>query len=65
MRCRSGPLQGHNTVTRSAAEKTDVAEKQNERPLGGNTQILKHIEALEEQILKLEERIMAELKAAG
>jgi uncharacterized membrane protein len=42
-----------------AAEETDVAEKQNERLLGGNTEILKHVEALEERILQLEKRIMA------
>jgi uncharacterized membrane protein len=48
-----------------AAEETDVAEKQNVRLLSGNTEILKHIEALEEQILKLEERIVAALKPAS
>jgi uncharacterized membrane protein len=48
-----------------AADETDVAEKQNERLLGGNTEILKHVQALEEQILKLEERIMAALKPAS
>jgi uncharacterized membrane protein len=48
-----------------AADEADVEEKQNERLLGGNTEILKHIQALEEQILKLEERIMAELKTAS
>lgn len=47
-----------------AAEETDVAEKQNERLLGGNTEILKHVEALEERILQLEQRIVAALKPA-
>jgi uncharacterized membrane protein len=47
-----------------AADETDVAEKQNVRLLGGNTEILKHVQALEEQILKLEERIMTALKPA-
>ena len=45
-----------------AADETDVAEKQNERLLGGNTEILKHVQALEERILQLEQRIMAALK---
>jgi uncharacterized membrane protein len=45
-----------------AADETDVAEKQNERLLGGNTEILKHVQALEERILQLEERIVAALK---
>jgi len=47
-----------------AADETDVAEKQNERLLGGNTEILKHVEALEQRILQLEQRIMAALKPA-
>jgi uncharacterized membrane protein len=45
-----------------AAEEGDYAEKQNERLLGGNTEILHHVEALEQRILQLEERIMAALK---
>ena len=48
-----------------AAEETDVAEKQNERLLGGNTEILEHVEALEQRILQLEQRIMEALKPAG
>jgi uncharacterized membrane protein len=48
-----------------AADEADVAEKQNERLLGGNTEILHHVEALEERILQLEHRIMAALKPAG
>ena len=44
-----------------AADETDVAEKQNERLLTGNREILKHVEALEEQILRLEQRIIAAL----
>ena len=47
-----------------ASEETDVAEKQNERLLSGNTEILHHVEALEERILQLEQRIMAALKPA-
>jgi len=48
-----------------AAEETDYAEKQNERLLGGNTEILHHVEALEKRILELEGRIMEALKPAG
>ena len=48
-----------------AADETDVAEKQNERLLHGNTEILKHVEALEERILQLEQRIMGALKQGG
>jgi uncharacterized membrane protein len=44
-----------------AADETDVAEKQNERLLTGNTEILTHVEALEERILQLEQRIVAAL----
>ncbi len=49
------------TLEHAAAE-ADQEEAQNERLLGGNTQILKHIQALEEHILQLEQRIMAALK---
>ena len=45
-----------------AADETDVAEKQNERLLGGNTEILKHVQALEERILQLEKRIVDSLE---
>lgn len=48
-----------------AADETDVAEKQNERLLRGNTEILEHVEALEARILQLEQRIMAVLKPGG
>jgi len=48
-----------------AADETDVAEKQNERLLHGNAEILKHLEALEERILQLEQRIMGALKPPG
>ena len=47
-----------------AADETDVAEKQNERLLHGNTEILEHVEALEERILQLEQRIIGALKPA-
>jgi uncharacterized membrane protein len=45
-----------------AADETDVADKQNERLLRGNTEILKKVESLEEHILELEKRIVAALK---
>jgi len=48
-----------------AAEETDVEEKQNERLLRGNTEILQHVQALEEGILKLEQNIVAALKQEG
>jgi uncharacterized membrane protein len=48
-----------------AAEEADVAEKQNERLLGGNTEILHHVESLEQRILQLEQRIMEALKPGG
>ena len=44
-----------------AAEEADIEEKQNERLLGGNTQILKRVAALEQQILQLEARILERL----
>ena len=48
-----------------AADETDVAEKQNERLLRGNTEILEHVEGLEERILQLEQRIMTALDRPG
>lgn len=48
------------TLEHAAAE-ADVEEQQNERLLAGNTEILKHVEALEERILQLEQRIVAAL----
>ena len=63
----AGNRQAHRdrmTLEHAAAE-ADLAEKQNERLLAGNTEILKHVGALEEHILQLEQRIMAALKPAG
>lgn len=48
-----------------AAEETDVAEKQNERLLRGNTEIQSRIERLEHLILELESRILERLPASG
>ena len=42
-----------------AAAQADVEEKQNERLLRGNTEILKKVEQLEERILGLEKHILA------
>lgn len=48
-----------------AASEADVEETQNERLLRGNQEILRHVEALEERILKLEQRIVSSLPGAG
>lgn len=48
-----------------ASEETDVEEKQNERLLHGNTEILRRVEALDKRILELEQRIMAAIKPAS
>jgi uncharacterized membrane protein len=48
-----------------AADQADVEEKQNERLLSGNTEILKRVEALEGRILELETKILARLDAGG
>lgn len=45
-----------------AATESDVEELQNEQLLRGNSEILEHVEALEERILQLEGRIIAALK---
>jgi uncharacterized membrane protein len=45
-----------------AADQSDVEERQNERLLSGNTEILKKVEALEERILELEQHILAALE---
>jgi uncharacterized membrane protein len=44
-----------------AATEADLEEKQNDDLLTGNREILKHVEALEERILALEQAIMASL----
>ncbi len=41
-----------------AADVSDIEEQQNERLLLGNREILEHVDRLEEQILKLESRIV-------
>jgi uncharacterized membrane protein len=44
-----------------AAKEADVEEKQNVDLLRGNREILEHVQALEERILKLEQRIVSGL----
>jgi len=44
-----------------AADEADIEEKQNERLLTGNTEILHRVEALEQRILQLEANILARL----
>ncbi|HEX5148495.1 MAG TPA: DUF1003 domain-containing protein [Candidatus Limnocylindrales bacterium] len=46
-----------------AADEADIEEKQNERLLSGNTEILHRVEALESRILDLEKNILARLDA--
>jgi uncharacterized membrane protein len=46
-----------------AASEADVEEKQNERLLHGNTEILKGVATLEQRILALEQAILATVKA--
>ena len=46
-----------------AADKADVEERQNERLLHGNTEILHRVERLEEAILALERSIKASVEA--
>jgi len=48
-----------------AADKTDVEEKQNERLLHGNTEILHRVEKLEESILALEKQIKVAVERLG
>jgi uncharacterized membrane protein len=47
-----------------AADQSDVEEKQNERLLRGNTDILKKVEELEVRILDLEKHILAAVEGA-
>lgn len=49
------------TLEHAAAE-ADVEERQNEQLLGGNREILEHVQALEERILALEARIVSLLE---
>ena len=48
-----------------AAGEADLEERQNEEIPRGNTEILRQIEGLEQQILRLESRILATLPPGG
>jgi uncharacterized membrane protein len=48
-----------------AASQADVEEEQNERLLSYDTQILERVAGVERQILELERRILAELRASN
>lgn len=52
------------TLEHTAGE-TDTEEKQNERLLKGNREILDHVDRLEHQIFELETRIMKALELGG
>ncbi|MFN2484692.1 MAG: DUF1003 domain-containing protein [Candidatus Limnocylindria bacterium] len=53
-------LRDRMTLEHAAAE-ADVEEEQNERLLRGSTEILEHLQALEQRILELEQRILGAL----
>ena len=46
-----------------AGSEGDVEERQNDELLKGNSEILRHVEALEGRILELEKQIVARLDA--
>src|SRR4030095_10981181 len=46
-----------------AAEEGDLGDAQNERLLAGNTELLKHVAALEARILTMEQTILAAVGA--
>jgi len=48
-----------------AAKEADVEEKQNVDLLQGNREILEHVQALEERILQLEQRIVSGIKPSA
>jgi uncharacterized membrane protein len=52
------------TLEHAAAE-ADVEDQQNQDLLRGNAEILEHVEALEERILKLEQNILAAIGPAA
>jgi uncharacterized membrane protein len=54
-------LRDRMTLEHAAAE-ADLEEEQNERLLRGNTEILEHVQALEQRILDLEQRILGALR---
>jgi uncharacterized membrane protein len=48
-----------------AADQADVEEKQNERLLRDDKEILEHVAALEQQIVELERKILDEIRGPG
>lgn len=48
-----------------AATEADIEERQNERLLQGNTEILHHVAALEARILEMERAILDGIRATG
>jgi hypothetical protein len=48
-----------------AATQSDVEEKQNEQLIRDDKEILEHVAALEQRIIELEEKILAEIRGSG
>ena len=48
-----------------AADEADIEEQQNVQLLGGNREIMQHIEGLEQRILELERNILSRLDGGG
>jgi uncharacterized membrane protein len=56
----------HDRMTlEHAASQADVEEQQNEQLLSDDKEILEHVAALEQRILELEEKILAEIRGLG
>ena len=56
----------HDRMTlEHAASQSDVEEQQNEQLLRDDKEILEHVVALEQRILGLEEKILAEIRGSG
>ena len=56
----------HDRLTlEHAADQADVGEKQNERLLLDDREILEHVAALEQQIVELEKKILAEIRGSS
>ncbi len=56
----------HDRMTlEHAATQADVEEQQNEQLLRDDKEILEHVAALEQRILELEEKILAEIRGSG
>jgi Predicted membrane protein len=56
----------HDRMTlEHAATQSDVEEQQNEHLLRDDKEILEHVAALEQRIIELEEKILAEIRGSG